>query len=139
MTIVLTLGNADQIVQVSDRRLSTNGQLIDDDAFEGGIFICSNARLAFGFTGLAKFDSFDIERWLLENLCELGKPDFDAKSTLSRLTQKATQDFTSLSSLARVPDEHKRLSIMFSGYLYHHSPPLAAYVIITNFQDFVTQ
>jgi len=69
----------------------------------------------------------------------IGKPDFDAKSTLSRLTQKATQDFTSLSSLARVPDEHKRLSIMFSGYLYHHSPPLAAYVIMTNFQDFVTQ
>ncbi len=35
MTIVLTLGNADQVVQVSDRRLSSNGRLIDDDAFKG--------------------------------------------------------------------------------------------------------
>ena len=138
MTIVLTLGNADQVVQVSDRRLSFNGRLIDDDAFKGGIFICSNARFVFGFTGLAKFDAFDTERWLLENLAELGKPDFDAKSTLDRLTQKATQDFANLPSLAKVRNEHKRLSVMFSGYLYHHSPPLAAYAIMTNFQDFVT-
>jgi hypothetical protein len=139
MTIVLTLGNADQIVQVSDRRLSFNGKLIDDDAFKGGIFVCSNARLAFGFTGLAKLDSFDTERWLLENLVELGKPDFDARSILDRLTQKATQDFARLPSLARVPGEGKRLSVMFSGYLYHSSPPLAVYAIMTNFQDFVLQ
>ena len=139
MTIVLTLGNADQVVQVSDRRLSSNGQLIDDDAFKGGIFICSNARFVFGFTGLAKFGDFDTERWLLENLANLGKPDFDAKSTLDRLTQKATEDFANLHSLAQVHNEDKRLSVMFSGYLYHHSPPLAVYSIMTNFQNFETQ
>lgn len=138
MTIVLTLGNADQIIQVSDMRLSSNGRLIDDDAFKGGIFICSNARFVFGFTGLARCDGFDTERWLLENLVKSGNPDFDAQSTLDRLTQKATQDFKNLPSLRKVPSEYKRLSVMFSGYLYSHSPPLGAYAIMTNFQDFAT-
>jgi len=138
MTIVLALGNSDQLIQISDRRLSSDGRLIDDDAFKGGIFICTNARLVFGFTGLAKYGTFDTEKWLLKSLVELGPPDFDAKSILDRLTNKATQDFSSLPSLAKVPSEHKRLSVMFSGYLYEHSPPLAAYAIMTNFQNFET-
>jgi hypothetical protein len=28
---------------------------------------------------------------------------------------------------------------MFSGYLYHHSPPLAAFAILTNFQSFKSE
>lgn len=138
MTIVLTLANADQLIQVSDRRLSINGVLVDDDAFKGGVFICANARLAFGFTGLAKCGTFNTDTWLLENLVKLGPPDFDVKSILDRLTDKATLDFSNLPSIANVSAKDKRLSVMFSGYLYHHSPPMAAYAIMTNFQNFET-
>lgn len=138
MTIVLTLGNSEQLIQVSDRRLSFDGHLVDDDAFKGGVFICANARFVFGFAGLAKYDTFDTEKWLLESLVKLGPPDFNAKSTLDRLTDKATKDFSNLPSLAKVPTKDKRLSVIFSGYLYQHSPPLAAYAIMTNFQNFET-
>jgi hypothetical protein len=138
MTIVLTLANADQLIQVSDRRLSIDGHLVDDDAFKGGVLICANARFAFGFAGLAKCGTFNTDFWLLENLTKLGQPDFDAKSILDRLTEKATLDFSSLPSIANVSAKDKRLSVMFSGYLYHHSPPMAAYAIMTNFQNFNT-
>ena len=139
MTIVLTLGNAEQVIQLSDRRLSFDGRLKDDDAFKGGIFISSNARLAFGFTGLAKCGVFNTDTWLLDNLVELGPPDFDAKSILDRLKDKATLDFSSLPSITKLSAKDKRLSVMFSGYLYNHSPPMAAYAIMSNFQNFETQ
>ena len=93
MTIILALGNADQLIQVSYRRLSINGRLTEDDAFKSGVFICSNARLAFGFTGLAKCGIFNTDTWLLENLCKLGPPDFDAQSILDRLRIKSHTRF----------------------------------------------
>ncbi|MFC2024478.1 YecA family protein [Chloroflexota bacterium] len=112
--------------------------MTEDDAFKSGVFICSNARLAFGFTGVAKCGIFNTDTWLLENLCKLGPPDFDAQSILDRLTEKATLDFSSLPSITNVSTRDKRLSVMFSGYLYEHSPPMAAYAIMTNFQNLET-
>jgi len=138
MTIVLTMGNVDQIIQVSDRRLMSDGHLVEDEFSKGGVFVSSNARLAFGFTGLARYGDFNTHRWLLENLVKLGPPDFEAKNILDRLTEKATEDFAKLPALSKVPIQHKRLSIMFSGYLYHHSPPMIGAAVLTNFQDFNT-
>jgi len=137
MTLILTLGNTDQIVQVSDRRLTINGRPDEDESSKAGVFVCSNARLAFGFAGLAKYDSFITLRWLLENLVHLGPPNFQAGSILERLKAKATEDFKNLQVLVNVPLEHKRLSVIFAGYLYHYSPPRGAYAILSNFQDCV--
>jgi len=135
MTLILALGNIDQIIQISDRRLIRDGVLVDDESNKAGVFSCSNARLIFGYTGLAKYGSFATQFWLLENLAKLGQPDFQAGSILERLKAKATEDFDKIQLLSNVPLEHKRLSIMFSGYLYHYSPPRAGNAIITNFQD----
>ncbi len=138
MTIILALGNSDQIVQVCDRRLSYDGKLVEDEANKGGILVCSNARLAYGFTGLAKCGGFDTQRWLVQNLTNLGPPDFTAKSLLDRLKERATENFASIDDLVKARAEVKRLTIMFSGYLYHHSPPLAGFAVLSNFQDFDT-
>jgi hypothetical protein len=70
MTLILTLGNCDQIIQLADRRLTVNGRLQDDELNKAGIFICANARLAFGFTGLARTHGFETQRWLLSALSE---------------------------------------------------------------------
>jgi hypothetical protein len=138
MTIVITMGNADQVVQVSDRRLTANGRLVEDESNKGGLFICANARLVFGFAGLAKCGNFNTQEWLLQNLLNLSKPECDAKKILDRLMIKATTDFSAIPELVKCRPEDRRLSIMFSGYLYQHSPPLAVYAILTNFQDFET-
>lgn len=143
MTIILTLINSDQTIQLSDRRFTRNGILVDDKDDEhnkGGVFVTSNARLTFGFAGLASYETsygtFETQKWILSSLVDLAPPDYVTKPILDRLTAKASIDFSKLPSLAGVPAMHKRLSVMFSGYLYHHSPPMAAVAIMTNFQDF---
>jgi hypothetical protein len=47
-------------------------------------------------------------------------------------TRQVSPGLFALQSLHRAD---RRLSIMFSGYLYHHTPPLAAFAILTNFQN----
>lgn len=135
MTVILALGNQDQIILVCDRRLTINGKLLDDEATKGGIFICSNGRFAYGFTGLARIGDFDTQNWLINSITNLGQPEFTAKPILDRLTEKATRDFSSYPVLSRACRKGIRITIMFAGYLYHHTPPLGGFAILSNFQD----
>jgi hypothetical protein len=137
MTLILSLGNSDQFIQISDRRLTINGSLEDDEANKSGVLICSNARLAYGFTGLARISStgFDTSLWLNKIIFESCPPDFLAHKILTRVKDRATFDFLLLQELRNIPIAQKGLSIMFSGYLCNFSPPLAVCAIISNILD----
>jgi len=136
MTLIITYGNRDYITQLSDRRLTANGKLVEDESNKAATLFCANGRLAFGFTGLAKTFEFETRKWLLQALIECAPPNYTAKEMLDRLCERATNDFNSIPALVKTPKAYKRLSIMFSGYLHHHDPPLAVYAIMTNYQNF---
>ncbi len=136
MTFILSLGNPDQVIQISDRRHTIDGRVDSDERNKATIMTCLNARLAIGFTGLARAGSFETQEWILLSLNECGPPDFTAKKILDRLCAKATNDFRSHPILQRLPRKDKRLSLMFSGYLYDIDPPLCVFALLTNYQDF---
>lgn len=136
MTLIIALGNSEQVIQISDRRLSSNGRLVDDESGKAGQLTCRNGRFAFGATGLARYGGFSTREWLLDALLEAGSPDYEMAGILGRLTERATSEFAQNRVLRSAPSAAKRLSVMFSGYLYHRDPPLAAFAILTNFQDF---
>lgn len=136
MTLILTLGNSEQIIQISDRRQIFNGQLKDYQSGKATMLICANARMAYGYTGLAKHGSFNTQEWLNKALYDCGPPSYNLLDILERLKVRASRDFAQHPVLKKVPGAKKRLSILFSGYLYHHAPPLAAYALLTNYQDF---
>jgi hypothetical protein len=142
MTLILTLGNLDQVIQISDRRLSWNASPKDEELNKAGVLTCLNAEHAFGFTGLAKWNhgrhSFDTWQWLLNALYESGPPDYTVREILGRLRDRASETFSRHPVLRAAPRSHKRLSIMFSGYLSHHDPPRLGCAILTNYQDFQT-
>lgn len=137
MTLVLAAGNRDYTVQLSDRRLSANGKPINDESGKAGIFRCLDARLVFGYSGLAAWGSFNTWPWVLETLGECGEPDFCSKPTLDRLAIRLSEKFRT-PQLMRVPPGDRRLSVMFTGYLYTGDPPYMVHAIHTNFQDFGT-
>lgn len=138
MTLILTLVNSEQVIQISDRRLSWDGELVDDESNKAGVFLCADARHVFGFTGLAKCDTFDTRRWLLNALYECCAPDYQINKIMPRLKTRANEDFQNLPVLGELDPRRKRLSIMFSGYNYYANPPLSAYGILTNYQNFAT-
>ena len=136
MTLIITFCNCDYITQLSDRRLTSNGKLIEDESNKATVLFCSNGRLAFGFTGLAKSYEFETMPWLLSAIFECSPPDYSAYDIINRLRERATNDFNTIPALKKTQNKDKRLSIIFSGYLYHHAPPLAVYAIMTNYQSF---
>lgn len=135
MTLIIAAGNIDQFIQVSDRRLTSNGIVKDDEANKLIVLNCANARLAVGFTGIARFGSFETREWILKTLNESAPPDYTAEYIVKRFTEKTSKEFQQNKELKRIPLVHKRLTIMFTGYLYHHTPPLGALAIVSNFQD----
>jgi hypothetical protein len=138
MTFILVLVNRKQIIQISDRRLSWNGKLVDDESNKAGILLCKDARHVFGFTGLAKYGDFNTRSWLFNALYECCPPDYQINHIMPRLTERATKDFQSLPALKGLDPRRKRLSIMFSGYNHYADPPMGSLGILTNYQNFET-
>ena len=135
MTLIISAGNPDQFIQVSDRRLTSNGIVKEAATCWPDCRSCANARLSVGFTGLAQAGTFKTKDWLLSSLNECGPPDYTADKIIKRFTERASNDFLKINQLKNVPLVHKRLSIMFTGYLYHHEPPLGALAVVSNFQN----
>lgn len=146
MTIIVALGNNDQVIQISDRRLSSNGRLIEDESNKCGALYCSNARMAFGYTGLAKWADFNTFNWLLKALHDSAvedpsrsissEPDYTILGILQRLKYYATQEFINNPSLKVVPREHLRLAVMFSGYIKTNAEFKIGNAILSNFHNF---
>jgi hypothetical protein len=135
MTLILVLGNEDQFIQISDRKLSVLRGKLTEEANKGSFLQFSDARLLFGYTGLARTKGFDADRWLEDTLLKCGPPDFLADRALNRFTEIATKDFSSLPTIGSLNPVSKRFCVMFVGFLYSYIPPLGIYALISNFHN----
>lgn len=135
MTLILALGNREQVIQVSDRRVTVNCKLQDDESNKCGVINCKGGRLAYGFTGLAKVSGFETRKWLLDALLDSGPPDYSALGITNRLTDRATRDFQNTPEIRALHPGQKRLSILISGYLYYRTPPNLVYALVTNYVE----
>jgi hypothetical protein len=138
MTLILTLGNKDEVVQFADRRLSRNGRPINEESTKCGIIFSPIARLAFGYTGIGGFGSFQTMDWLVKAISEAGPPDYDILHVLDRLRDNATDTFRRHPALARALPSNKVLSVMFSGFVYGSGQALPGYAFLSNYVDFNT-
>jgi hypothetical protein len=132
MTLILCLGNQDQFIQISDRRLTSNGKIIDDESNKAGVVICEDARVGFGFTGLAKSGSFETNFWLTDSIINKNK-NFKIVELLIYLRDELNNAFQTFPSLSNLSQNERKLGIIFSGYLYNRFPPLAVCAIISNY------
>ena len=71
-------------------------------------------------------------------MVDSGSPDHTIYKMLERFKDRASVDFKTLPLLKSLSGSVKRLSIIFSGYIDFHVPPLGACAIITNYQDCIT-
>ncbi len=132
MTLILALATPDYLIQLSDRRLTRNGHLVDDESNKAGYGISNDSRFLFGFSGLAKNGSLETQSWILTLLAQSAGPDYEARKILERFTKKATHFFQSDQTIAVIPPDQRRLSLIFTGFLKGGE---IFNVIVTNFQD----
>lgn len=136
MTLVMSLHGPDYAVLIGDRRLSCDGRVIDDESNKAAAIDMDDARLACAFTGLARAGSFSTQDWLLDALHDCAPPDFLSVPTLQRFRSRLSIEFAENRYLRNLPDESKRLAVLFAGF--HYAPngifPVSAFV--TNFSGF---
>ena len=125
MTLIVAAGNKDFAVLAADRRLTSNGKLVDDEANKATILACYDARMAIAFTGLATWGSFSTEKWLLESLSVALEKSNRVQFVLDTLKDKATKEFGDL----KIAAKHKHLTFIFLGYVYADEPGLNCWTI----------
>ncbi|PKL78146.1 MAG: hypothetical protein CVV27_03875 [Candidatus Melainabacteria bacterium HGW-Melainabacteria-1] len=129
MTLLIGAANSSYAFLASDRRLSWNGQLVDDEANKATILATRDARVAMAFTGLAKCEGFLAEDWLLEVLYEGSKQTNEILPLLDFLAARANQD---IPNLTVVEPQHRRLAILIVGFTYWTENPEPAGWLLTN-------
>lgn len=133
MTLILCAANDEQVILVSDRRLTFNGQITEEEWNKSASLVLRDARLAVAFTGIAVAGTFNTRRWLAEAIMKSAAPDYSLESTLVRLRDRATRDFKKF----KLADPmRKRLSLVLAGYSYSVDARRCSCYLISNFQRF---
>jgi hypothetical protein len=106
MTLLQTVFSRDRIIQVSDRRLTLNGEVFDDEYTK---LVCWNQTFSAGFTGIARIDRRlrkSTSEWIAEVLCDY--PLFE--QGVQALRQEAEN------RVSKLPWQDKRLAIVVAGF-----------------------
>ena len=115
MTLLQTVFSGDRIIQVSDRRLTLNGEVFDDEYTK---LVCWNQTFSAGFTGIARIDRRhrkSTSEWIAEVLCD--HPLFE--QGVQALRQEAEN------RVSKLPWPDKRLAIVVAGFDYRQVPLVA--------------
>jgi hypothetical protein len=135
MTLILVMVNRLHSVLVSDRRLTSNGKLKDDEANKASLFVCQDARLAVAYTVLAEYGTFQTRFWLPTALVESAAPDFQVGPTIERFRERATRDFAGL----KLNTRDKRFTVVLAGYYYGDATPRCCCWQMSNFEGIDAQ
>jgi SEC-C motif len=141
VTLIMVLANNDQAIILADRRTSQQRPItlpdgrtglarhpVDEEYNKLTSFVCANARVGVGFTGVATTpSSFNTAEWLLGALMEAARPSPFLQPTVERLREIATRDICAL------PGEH-RLTIVLAGYVHSDAAPLGCLCWVSNFE-----
>jgi len=133
MTLIIALMAPTQAILVSDRRLTENGRLFDDEKNKATVLFCADGRAAVAFTGLAlaPTERFDTSRVLLQVLSQAGLQDHLLLPTIQRFTVLITEEFKKL----KIPQANKHVTFVFSGYRYAGSMAAPVLAQVTNTVD----
>jgi hypothetical protein len=136
MTLVLVAANSEQTVMLADRRLTSNGQVAEEDAGKLCTYTIGGARFAVGFVGLARAGSFDTRQWLLDALYDSVEPGrIKSLPTLHRFRERASRDFAQLPALRSLGPAEKRAEFMFVGFVNAPEHSVLAAFLVSNFRD----
>ena len=116
MTLIQTVWTQDRIIQVSDRRLTAGGKLVDDHYTK---LVLWNERFTVGFTGLARVDRRQREStalWMAEILSDCAQFEVGCAA----LQSEAQKRFKKLPKNWDV-----RLAIVIAGFDSREQPLVA--------------
>ncbi|WP_210468232.1 hypothetical protein [Vibrio crassostreae] len=129
MTMIVALANDQHVIQISDRRLSCDGELVDDEVNKATFLECDDVCAIIGFTGLARYKRFDVQEWLLETLNKCPHTNF--LDICDYIASEGTALFNTHHVLKYTSKAVKKLTFMLTGF---RNDGLIVNAIISNYQ-----
>lgn len=118
MTLILTLVSTNKIVQVSDRRLTLNGEIHESNATKAICVSCSNAHFSVGYTGVAEIDGKRTDYWIVDQISSTFSSGHQDIGMVARQLAQDLSDaiFKLRYKGRRVRLEDKGLNLVLAGY-----------------------
>ena len=129
MTILFALANDDYSILLADRRITIDGNSVEDEFNKVCVLFCDDARVAIGFTGLATYLGFNTSDWLVSTLAEIGNK---TGSIIEILTELAVCVKDKLKSM---PVKDKRLAFLITGFVYWEEKPRPVAYVLSNYAN----
>jgi hypothetical protein len=114
---------------IADRRITSDGVLVDDEYNKVCVFFCDDAKLGVAFTGLARFQTFDTSTWLAETLSDIGSTVLDIASVLAELQSRLEHTFGTFTAI------RPEVTILLCGYVYGEGEPESRVYVLSNMYD----
>ena len=132
MTLILTLVSTNKIVQVSDRRLTLDGEVCDSNANKLVCVGCDDAHFSIGYTGVAEIAGQRTDYWLVDQIESIFSSGHrDVLNVYKELADKATTAVRGLRYKGRpVHPKHKGLTLALAGFrqINGTTVPFLAYI-----------
>src|SRR5215217_1042413 len=118
MTLILTLIATNKVVQISDRRLTLNGETCDSNANKLVCVGCDDARFSVGYTGVAEIDGQRTDYWLVEQIESIFRAGHrDVLTVYKMLEEQATKAVSRLQYKGRpVHPQGRGLTLVLARY-----------------------
>ena len=129
MTILAAIINKSHALLIADRRITANGQLIDDEQNKICVLFCDDAKMSVAFTGFEKFQGFDTSDWIAKTLSEIGQSNGDICTILAELSKRATRDFSKYSAYS------PKLTMLFCGFVYWDGLVIPSVYTVSNLEN----
>lgn len=129
MTLLVALANKDIAILVADRRISCDGKILNEEYNKLCVLFCNDAKLSIAFTGIATVGSFSTADWLEETLYDISTNFQEIAGILVELQSRLQAKIQTI----QVAD--KRLTILFSGFVYWSAVPEPRIYVLSNFEQ----
>lgn len=130
MTLILGGITKESAFLASDRRISLNGQLVDDEITKCFFITTPDSRGVFAFTGLAYCNDFKTENLICDTLDQLAKTLTNIEPILRELRNELNATFNS----EKITCTNRYLTLLYIGYLYTQESCEPRIFRISNFE-----
>lgn len=138
MSLVVLLGNSNQIILIGDRRITVGPTPLSEEYNKVGVLSRTGLplRLGFGLAGVAAVGNLNVRRLVLEKISESFRVPGQANvRPVEQLCRRLDESFRDSGLLRGMSRADKRLSVILAGYDYREDPPRLSYVFVSNFQN----
>ena len=131
MTLIIAAVTPEYCVMGADRRLTEGGRVVEEESTKLTVLVTWDARTVVGYTGVARIQGFETDRWILDTLGSLRTQSDPIHTILEGMRSRASD---AIRALAACGQEDLRLSLVVAGFIYQGGAVEGRIWKITNFE-----